>query len=84
MRKIIAAEHATSLESYLIRVRKAELKYMYSHGIDDPDFGIETDKYRVCNAVLNGDMTPESMLSYMKKYYGEYEADFIQNIEKYI
>lgn len=79
----IIKESNDNLLDYLSTIRKSELKYMHSHDIDDSDFGVETDKYRVCNAVLSGTMAPESMLNYMKKYYGdEYEKDFINNVER--
>ena len=82
--KSINESISIELKNYLEKVKKLELKAMYSLDPDDDAFGIETDLYARVSETLDGKRTPESLLAYFEKYYSEYEKDFIDNVKKLI
>ncbi|MNH31595.1 hypothetical protein D3C79_919740 [compost metagenome] len=69
-----------NLEEYLQQVVKCELKWMYHYDIDDPSFGIATDKYTWCKGVLDGNRYVDQLLEYFTENYPNDEKHFIDVI----
>lgn len=69
------------LEAYVKRCLKIELKWMYHYEVDDEDFGIETDKCRVCRMLIDG-YPVELAIEYFEKNYGKDEKHFIERLKE--
>ena len=63
------------LGKFLVKVMEHERSFM------DEDDGVETDRYLWSRRVLSGEVAVDDMIKYFKKYYSEYESDFIERLE---
>lgn len=63
-------------------IKKVELKWMYQYDIEDPSFGLETDKYVWVNKVLTGRANVAEMINYFEKYYPNDERNFIDKLKE--
>lgn len=71
-----------NLVVYLQTCRKIELKWMYHFEVEDLDFGMETDKYRMVTNTLEGYTQIDQLIEYFERYYSDTERIFIDTIKK--
>lgn len=81
MKRIINGSNS-SIRNYLLKVLRNEQKWMYHYNIDDPCFGIETDKYRVVSLVLDNKWDISKLIDYLEDNYGDDERYFIDQLIK--
>ena len=72
-----------NLEEFLQREIRGEQKWMYHFNIDDPCFGIETDKCRICKNLLEGRQIIENTIIYLEKFYPNEERNLINKLKEY-
>ena len=72
------------IKKFLTDLQKEEKQYIYSLDTDDETFGVETDRLRWCNLVLEEKATLEEMLKYFKMNYGDFEQDLIYTMKNLI
>lgn len=70
------------LTELLERIRKSELQYIYSHDINDPIFGIKTDRLVWSEKVLSNEETIQRMIGYFEEVYPNDEKKLIDALKE--
>jgi len=72
------------LLEFLETLKKTELKYMHSLEVDDPAFGVETDRFSWCKKVLENRCSIDDMIAYFEKYYPNDEKPFVLKLKELV